>query len=64
MSIICQLFCKPGAFTAEGADHTGVDLYLKCRDCGRRGDHHIECERPTPALVKDLRREWRRGAFA
>lgn len=63
-ALICRFICKPTVFVAEGADHTGVDLYLKCKSCGARGEHHIECDMPNAPAVKSLRREWRKGAFA
>jgi len=40
-------------FTREGADHTGVDLFARCPDCGFEGPY-IECERPTPELRRKV----------
>lgn len=53
--------CQPRIVTTEGADHTGVDAFFKCRSCERRTTNHVECERITEGVRAILRREWAAG---
>lgn len=53
--------CRPVLRMTEGADHVGLDFFLRCPRCGTRTTHHIEGERKTPEIEAMLRREWRAG---
>lgn len=53
--------CSPSPHWTEGADHTGIDAYLRCPICRRRTATHVECERVTPEVRRILRGEWRPG---
>lgn len=53
--------CFPIPTWQEGADHTGIDAYLKCPICGKRTETHVECERVTPEIRRILKGEWRPG---
>ncbi len=44
-------------FTQDGADHIGVDLFVKCPDCRLRGPH-VECHRATPELRRMVWNAW------
>lgn len=46
-----------GIFTRDGADHHGLDLFVKCKDCGLRGPH-VECLEPTPELRRLVWDAW------
>lgn len=58
----CLICVRVSAVFREGADHHGIDVYLRCRRCGNRTISHIECHRVTPLIIRQLRGEWRRGA--
>lgn len=59
--LLCPLLCTPTPVGRDGADHTGRDVWLRCKECGRQTINHIECERWTPEAHKVLKREWRWG---
>lgn len=48
--------------TREGADHTGVDAYLRCTNCGLRTVNHVECPDVTAEVRAILDAEWAKGA--
>lgn len=54
-------FCKPVVVGVDGADHVGVDAYLRCTKCGWRTLYHVECVNLTPEVERILRNEWRAG---
>jgi hypothetical protein len=43
-------------FTRDGADHTGLDLFARCPDCGFEGPY-IECN--PSEITPELRRKVR-----
>lgn len=45
----------------EGAEHTGLDAFLRCEKCRSRTIAHVECERLSDDLRQILMREWRAG---
>jgi hypothetical protein len=53
-----HLLCRPELDLREGAEHSGLDAYLRCR-CGRETLAHLECDgEPTIKAQAALRREW------
>ncbi len=60
------LVCRPVVRMRNGADHTGVDFFLRCMKCSRRTTYHVEGHGPkaSPEIVKMLRNEWRSGRIA
>ena len=52
-----RLGCAPRCVTADGAEHTGIDIFVSCALCGRRGPH-IECEIFTPDLKEKVVVAW------
>ena len=58
-----HLRCKPVVITREGADHTGLDAFLRCPDCQLTTVNYVECLRVNDSVRRILRDEWRRGTF-
>lgn len=54
-------WCKPVFRMTEGADHSGMDYFMRCPKCQTRTACHVEGVRLTPKIKKMLRREWREG---
>lgn len=52
-------FCRPVIITREGADHVGLDAFMRCEKCGWRTMNHVECVSVTPNVRAMLSREWR-----
>jgi len=55
------LVCRPVLRVIDGADHVGVDFFLRCPRCQTRTTHHVEGYQPTPEIRRLLRKEWRAG---
>ncbi len=47
---------KPREFVREGAEHTGVDVVIRCRRCER--EIYSECRRHEDVDRNQLRRVW------
>lgn len=49
--------CTPRFRIADGEEHVGSDLYVRCMTCSQRGPH-VECERSTPDLRALVGEAW------
>lgn len=49
--------CTPRRYTREGADHIGLDLFVKCDKCQREGPY-VEVIKPTPTTRELVDNGW------
>lgn len=49
--------CNPQRMRREGADHHGIDVFIRCNTCGREGPY-VECVKTTPEVAKMVVDGW------
>jgi hypothetical protein len=59
-----HLVCRPKVYSTEGADHVGIDAFMRCPVCRRRTIYHYEYVSITPKVREFLAKEWRAGRTA
>lgn len=56
--------CNPAFRMTGGADHFGVDVFVRCLLCDRRTETHVECIAPNDRVHELMAIEWKRELAA
>jgi hypothetical protein len=57
MKLCGKVGCEPRLRNRDGADHTGIDVFVKCAKCGIEGPY-IECVRSDPSIRSKVTAAW------
>ena len=54
-------FHRPRYVAFDGADHTGLDVFMRCTRCGLRSVGGVECATVTDEVRAMLKQAWADG---